>query len=299
MGRPPPPLARPLSWTLAVALVLAFAGCASPEPDWGRALPPGIDALRRLPADWPRPDVSGAWLERDELLPALRHSLDWARKPSARQHFPQAGIGHGRLLASLDRFEELLRTSPSREAFARAVEREFEVYVSAGWDGRGGGVLFTGYCTPILEGSRTRQGPYQHPLYGLPDDLVKDEHGAILGRRVGQAVLAYPTRREIEERGLLQGKGLELCWLADPVDAFVAHVNGSAVVRLRDGSLLRLGYAGKNGREYSSLGKALVAAGELPEHGVSLPAIRAWSARTPVATENIAHEMERGREASV
>lgn len=269
------------AWCLA--LLLGLAACASPEPEWGRALPAGVEALRPLPADWPRPDVSFAWYERAEVLPALEHSLSWARKPSAPQHFPAAGVGHERVVASLERFGELLRTSRSRAEFRDAVNREFDVYMSAGWDGRGGGVLFTGYCTPILEGSLTRGGRFQHPLYGLPPDLVKDEHGAIKGRRVGNAILAYPTRRQIEERDLLAGKGLELCWLADPVDAFIAHVNGSAVVRLPDGELLRLGYAGKNGREYSSLGKALVAAGELPEDGVSLPAIRAWARRTPAA----------------
>ena len=41
-------------------------------------------------------------------------------------------------------------------------------------------------------------------------------------------------------------------------DAFIAHVNGSAFVRLPDGSMARFGYAGTNGREYTSLGKELI-----------------------------------------
>jgi membrane-bound lytic murein transglycosylase len=38
----------------------------------------------------------------------------------------------------------------------------------------------------------------------------------------------YPTRRAIEAGALLANKKLELAWLKDPIDAYIAHVNGSA-----------------------------------------------------------------------
>jgi membrane-bound lytic murein transglycosylase A len=80
---------------------------------------------------------------------------------------------------------------------------------------------------------------------------------------------------------MLKNRKLELAWLADPIDAYIAHVNGSAVIRLPDGTQLKLGYAGKNGREYSSLGQALVADKKLGKDEVSLRGIREWAKAHP------------------
>ncbi len=261
----------------------AAAACVSPapKPDYGRPLPRGADALLPLGPGETRPDLRSQWVARRQILPALEHSIAWMKKPSSPGFFPQAGIEHDRALASLERFRDLLVESRSSADFARGVDSEFEVYRSAGWDGRGGGVLFTGYCTPVLEGSRTRDATYRFPLYGLPPDLVKGEDGAILGRRTTSGISPYPTRGSIEGRKLLEGQGLELVWLKDPIDAYIAHVNGSAVIRLPDGSETRLGYAGKNGQPYSSLRKALEAAGEIEPGAPGLPALRAWAKRTP------------------
>ena len=181
---------------------------------------------------------------------------------------------------------ELLQTSTDADAFAAAVESEFQVYKSAGWDGNGGGVLFTGYCTPILRGSLAAGPGYQHPLYARPEDLAKAPDGAILGRRTTTGYEPYPTRSAIEASALLANRGLELVWLADPIDAYIAHVNGSAFVELPDGSMLKLGYAGKNGREYTSLGKELIAAGEVPADRMNLTAIRSWARSNPAKVED-------------
>ncbi len=279
---------------LATLLFLAVAsiGCQA-LPDYSRELPAGAAALIPLGPGEARPDFAADWEGRSELLPALERSIQWMQNPSARRHFPKAGIEHERALSSLEHFRDLLAGSRSAEEFAVAVKRDFTVYRSAGWDGRGGGVLFTAYCTPILKGSRTQGGVYQHPLYGLPEDLEKGPNGEILGWRTEFGRMDYPTRQAIEEGGLLEGRGLELVWLADPIDAYLAHVNGSAFIRLPDGSMLRFGYAGKNGRAYSSLGRELVASGELPANGANLAAIRAWAARsTPSKVRNFLHRNE-------
>ena len=189
-------------------------------------------------------------------------------------------MSHERALASLERFRDLLASAQGPEDLQRGIEEEFAIYKSAGWDGRGGGVLFTAYCTPILEGSLTESARYRFPLYAMPPDLVKARDGSVLGWETpGGRLPHYPTRRTIEAKGLLKGRGLELVWLADPVDAFIAHVNGSAFIKLDDGGELRLGYSAKNGRAYTSLGKELEADGKLER--ASLRAIRDWAANTP------------------
>ncbi len=123
-------------------------------------------------------------------------------------------------------------------------------------------MLFTGYFEPELPGSRERGNDYQHPIYAVPEDL-----------KPGQS---YYTRREIDEDQPLAGKGLELAWLTDPVDLFFLQVQGSGRIRLPDGSMMRVGYGGKNGRNYSSVGMALVRRGIFEPHQVSAAVIRNW-----------------------
>ena len=89
-------------------------------------------------------------------------------------------------------------------------------------------------------------------------------------RREGDELVPYYTRAEIDA-GALQGKGLELLYLDDPVELFFMQVQGSGRVKLPDGSWLRLGYAAKNGHPYTSIGKLLAERGRVaaegPDHG--------------------------------
>lgn len=127
--------------------------------------------------------------------------------------------------------------------------------------------LFTGYYEPELRGSLSRTDRYQHPIYRLPDDLGSPA----------------PTRREIEEQGVLSGRGLEIAWIDDPVDVFFLQVQGSGRVRLPDGEMIRVGYAGANGHGYASVGRELVARGVFEPHQVSAQVIRNWVNANPEA----------------
>ncbi len=269
---------------LPLLLLVALGACRAKGPtgpDYGRELPYGAAPLIKLGPGDERPDVTGAWLDRVDLLPALENSIGWTNLKYAQQFFPAAGISHAHALQSLKRFHQLLMESETAAAFEGAVDAEFDFYQSAGWDGRGGGVLFTGYCTPVLDGSLEPSASYRYPLYALPPDLVKAADGTILGRQTTAGMEPYPTRREIEEKGLLENQGLELVWLRDPLDAFIAHVNGSAFVRTPDGTELRFGYAGKNGQPYTSMGGELVKDGRISKEALSLGTLRAWAAQNP------------------
>lgn len=122
----------------------------------------------------------------------------------------------------------------------------------------GAEALFTGYFEPELRGSLTRGGPYQYPLYRMPPSP-------------GQL-----SRREIEETNAFDGLGLEIAWIDDPVDVFFLQVQGSGRVQLDTGGVIRVGYGGANGREYSSIGRALVRRGIFEQHQVSAEVIRNW-----------------------
>jgi len=275
--------------TLLAAASPACRAPSEPAPDYDRPLPYGAEALIPLGPDEPAPDLGHVWVEREAVAPALEHSLRWTRQQNAERYFPIAGITRERALRSLERFQELLEETQGPEEFGRSVRDQFQFFKSAGWDSRGGGVLFTGYCTPILAGSRQASAAYPYPLYGLPPDLEKAPDGTILGQRTEAGLRPYPTRGVIEANHLLEDKGLELVWLRDPIDAFIAHVNGSAIVELDDGSECRFGYAGKNGRSYTSLGGELVKDGRIDAQDLNLAAIRRWAGSHPDEVQGYLH----------
>ncbi|WP_172297830.1 murein transglycosylase A [Pseudoruegeria sp. HB172150] len=126
--------------------------------------------------------------------------------------------------------------------------------------------LFTGYFEPELRGSRVKTDKYRYPIYRKPPELN------------GQL---FYTRREIEEDGILDNRGLELAWIDDPVEVFFLHVQGSGRVRFEDGSLMRVGYAAKNGHNYQSVGQILVRRGIYNAHQVSAQVIANWVRRHP------------------
>ena len=260
---------------LASLGLLLVVGACKTAPDYSLALPENANALIPVGPRHPFPDLSRQWEDREELTLALEQSLEWIRRGHAKQFFPKAGITYERAVASLERFAQILRTSFGPVDFQRAMKEDFQLYASAGWNGTGGGVLFTGYCTPILRGSLQPSDRYRHPLYSLPKDLVKASDGSVVGwqTRFGMQE-EYPSRAAIEASGML--RGTELVWLADPIDAYLAHVNGSAFVELEDGTLARFGYAGKNGNAYSSLAGELIRDRKIEE--ASLKAIRRWAA---------------------
>jgi membrane-bound lytic murein transglycosylase A len=76
--------------------------------------------------------------------------------------------------------------------------------------------------------------------------------------------------------GALSGRGLELLFLSSWADLFFLQVQGSGKVRLPDGSIRHLNYAGKSGLPYTSIGKILIQRGEIDREKMSMEAIRNW-----------------------
>lgn len=121
---------------------------------------------------------------------------------------------------------------------------------------------FTGYYEPELEGRHAADARFRYPLHAAPAGLPEDR--------------PWFSRREITGQNLLAGQ--ELVWLDSAIEAFLAQVQGSVRVRLEDGSVVRLGYAGKNGHDYRSIGKELIRRGAISADAISAEAIRDWCA---------------------
>ena len=129
--------------------------------------------------------------------------------------------------------------------------------------------LFTGYFEPELDGSRTRSDRFKYPLYKMPPEARNTD--------------LWLSRREILTGEAMQGRGLEIAWVDDPVELFFLQIQGSGRIRLPDGSGLRVGYGGANGHPYRSIGVELIRRGALGAHEVSAQMIRAWVRKNPEA----------------
>lgn len=230
------------------------------------------------------------------LAPAVRESAAFYRRCRPEQPFSfGARIATATELAqALEVLLPLLEdpNATVAEKLATLTQR-FDLYQSVGRDGNGT-VLFTGYYEPALRGANRPDERFRYPLYRRPPDLVEAnppvEQGdgrppLRFGRQVEGKLLPYFTREEIDGKQALANQGLELLWLADPLDRFFLQIQGSGRVVLEDGRAVRVLYAGKNGHPYVSLGKALVAQGKLPKDGVSMEAIRAYLLAHPEEAE--------------
>ncbi len=160
--------------------------------------------------------------------------------------------------------------------------------------------LFTGYYEPELRGAWRPDVTYRYPIYGRPKDLVSIDLGnfrpewkgrKIAGRLSDNKLTPYPTRADIDG-GVLKGKQLELLWVDNAIDAFFLHIQGSGRVVFKDGSAVRIGYAGRNGRRYTPIGRELVGQGILAQDKVSLQSIQKWLAANPLAGTELMQKNE-------
>ncbi len=289
-------------WVPVLVLWLVLlGGCKSASvPDYARALGPGEAALRAVSGERAERVLNEAAGQMGDaaFVEALQRSVAWFALPSARGAFPVEGVTYQRARQSV---EELLAVAEGEPDAARRVARLRErmgLYESVGYNGKGV-VLFTGYFSPRFTASRERTGAYRYPLYARPADLVTDAAtGRVLGRSTppsgpGQPpqIGPYPTRQEIEAGGLLDES--ELAYLPSRLDAYTIEVNGSAALEMKGGETLYVGYAGTNGREYTSIGKLLVADGKLDRNRVSMPAIRAYFREHPDELDGYIRRNER------
>lgn len=167
------------------------------------------------------------------------------------------------------------------------IEENFVPYqLSAGDEPEG---LFTGYYEAALRGSRHPEPPYDVPLHRRPNDLVLVQLGEfreslsgqrIAGRVINGKLKPYETRSDIVN-GNWPFHDNVLVWVDNPIDAFFAQIQGSGLVRLEDGSLLRIGYDGHNGHSYFAIGRELIERGALTKETVSMQSIRQWLEANP------------------
>ena len=227
--RPPVPVTPPATAPADTANAVS-AGIA-PGPAITELIPSGERSRKALQAF----RLSCPSLMRRGDQSGLTRGTDWNSACAAASSWPEASAG---------------------EFFARYFEA-----VQVG-DGK---AFVTGYYEPEITGSRTRQPGYEVPIYRRPPTLIDVNLGqfsdslkgrTIRGKVDGSNLVPFDERSQIVS-GSLAGKGLELAWAADPVEFFFLQVQGSGRLLLPDGGVMRIGYDGQNGRDYTGIGKLM------------------------------------------
>ncbi len=163
--------------------------------------------------------------------------------------------------ATLEWFRAQLDAGLSLNEIHLKARESLEWYRSTGKPGSGE-VQFTGYFYPVHSARKKRDAQFRYPVYRLPPESLR----------------GY-TREQIETKGLLRGRGLEIAYLDNPVDPFILQVQGSGALMVEDsqGKVERwvVNYAGTNGRSYVSLGRLMREAG-IAEEYINLQGIRKY-----------------------
>lgn len=273
----------------SVFLLLALAGCAGTEKTASDDKSPLVlqsASFSDLPG-WKDDDLKG-FMQAYRTSCARILKQDAAKKFAGNPAFGTYGDWQPacRSAANVD-----ANNTASVRAF---VEKNFKAMkATAGGNAKG---LFTGYYESTLNGSRTKHGKYQHPLLGRPNDLVMVDLGdfreelkgqRIAGRVTDGKLKPYENRAQIVNGKMPAQNYKPLVWLDDPHDAFFVQVQGSGIVHLEDGSIMRVGYAAQNGHPYYAIGRELVKRGIYGKDEVSMDSIRSWLLNNPAQAEEL------------
>jgi membrane-bound lytic murein transglycosylase A len=196
---------------------------------------------------WQEDDLSQAW-------PAWLKSCDALRKRSGEVNWRQVCT-------------QATSLSPrDTQSIRRYFESNFQAYEIRNSSGSETG-LITGYYEPVMNGSQTRTSTYNVPLYAYPNAWKKSRPNP------------GPTRAELISSGVLQGS--EIAWVQDPVAATSMQIQGSGKIRLQDGRILRLGFAGTNEQPFKSSAQWLIDRKEMTRSEASMQGISQWAKRNP------------------
>ncbi|HIJ89785.1 MAG: MltA domain-containing protein [Desulfobulbaceae bacterium] len=226
----------------------------------------------------------------DSLASAIDRSVHYLRKLPQEKKYVLCGDEYsvGWLIQSLVAFKRIIQEKPSPQLLTAILKKQFTLCQVTG-RGSDHKIFLTGYFEPFFKASLVKTAIYRYPLYRKPPDLISIPGGKGREKQTGRmengSLVPYFSRTEIENGRLLAGQ--ELVYLADPVDAFILHIQGSGRIQLADGTLRRVQFAGKNGHEYRSIGRLLVEKGVLRREEVTLPRLVRYLKEHPEEQEAI------------
>jgi peptidoglycan lytic transglycosylase A len=268
-----------------------------------RARPRSIRAIPYPRLEWPL-EISGgqyqpvAWRDiagwsADDHLQAYKAFRVSCKSISQQRSSSADGRALGTSLREPCRAAKALDITDGAKARAFFEEHFLPLRISRLGEEAG---FVTGYYEPVIDGSQSQTDVYNVPVYRRPSNLfVRGFNQAAVGlpnkgqvfRKIGRRKLVpYYDRAEIED-GAIAGRGLEICWLKDQTDLLFAQIQGSARVRLQDGSTIRINYDAHNGYPYTPVGRILIDRGIIPKEQMSMQKIREWMDQNPDGAQEL------------
>jgi len=237
-------------------------------------------------------------VSQDQLIIAINNSLVYLNKKDKYTlvNFGKKSYSIIQIINSLEDFKEKLMKYGLSDIFFDYVKKNYTFYKS-----NADKVLFTGYYEAGLSGSYKKNKIYKYPIYKKPQDLVrielksfpffKKKNGfpkVLKGRLINNSeIIPFYSRDEIDNQNKLNEKELEILWVDNPVDLFFLQIQGSGIVEMTDGTLVRINYSESNGHPYRAIGRYLVKNNYLELKDISMQSIKKFLEDNPDKTKDV------------
>jgi len=275
----------------AIIIFLIIGGC---YPLVKKEVKEPANALTKVKYFWPKFQDD---MDMDSLSLAINNDLKYFNRLKDDTLFTygpdEFTAEHVR--KSLKTFLSIFKQGTDSKKFSQYLRKNFYLYKVPGFWGSKK-VLFTGYFEPIFDGSLERDSIHRYPIYRRPDNLFTIHLGLfrpelsgqrIMARIQGNRLVPYYTRKDIMENNILEKKNLEIAWLKDPLDIAILQIQGSGMIKLPSGQIIRVGYSASNGHPYKSIGRYMIDNGYITSDNLSLQAIRSFIKQNPDIKDEI------------
>jgi len=237
---------------------------------------------------------SHAWTDDmnfEGMEQAVEQSLKYYRKLPSNKQFYYGDLTYSpeEMAASMELFLMTLKNYQGQDR-VQQLRSKFLIFESKNAEGEG---FFTGYYEPLLEGSLVPEDEFPAPLYQKPDDLIevnlgqfserwKNEH--IVGRLKGKSLIPYDSRDDIVYMNSLRDRAKPIAYVKE-IELFFLQIQGSGLIKLPDGQVMRVNYAGRNGHPYRAIGALLK--DKIPPEKMSLQALKEYLYTHPDEVKSI------------
>lgn len=176
----------------------------------------------------------------------------------------------GRVIPDRALMEEKCRTLPSASADTATVRAWFESHfqpykIYNETNGTKG--TYTGYYSPIIPACKTRTAKCNEPLLGVPTD----------GRNY----------KGVDKKTIVNNQIGRVLYWANIVDVQNIQIQGSGMLELEDGTLVKLNFAAVNDMPFKSIGEQLKAKGVRPAGGYSADAVWTHLKQNPAMAKEV------------
>ncbi|OQY01655.1 MAG: murein transglycosylase [Desulfobacteraceae bacterium 4572_130] len=295
------PILKKIIILLLFFLPLFFTGCGiflkpekpqKPEPSAIKS-----KALKKLPlAQYPDfIDQS----DNQSLVNAIKQSLIYYNRIPEKMifYFGKDFFCAKHIKKSIEIFLSFIEKNPTQKQLNQFIRNNYLVYKARGRK-KDFKVFFTGYYEPFLLGSLIKNSEYIYPIYSKPWDLVsvdlspfssnyKKEPPFMARVDNKKRLIPYYSRKEINSIKNFYKKAKPIVWVNNRIDRFFLEIQGSGIVKLKQGGFLRVHYHTSNGHPYKSIGRYLINKNQITKKKMSMQAIRKWLKNNPLKIDEV------------